>query len=127
MEARQLNFDNQAWPAARRYRGAGLVLLISRQQFCVPRHQEQDFLIGRDPNCDAVLQWPFVSRIHARIRYQHQSFQLIDESSNGTYWRAEDGTLSYLHRKSARLWGNGELSFGEPLTEQSMVLFQTRD
>jgi hypothetical protein len=48
----------------------------------------------------------------------------MDESSNGTFVRLEDETVTFVHRRSKRLWGQGWISFGEPLTAASVVQFE---
>lgn len=80
--------------------------------------------IGRDQTCDIVIDRPFVSRNHARFQARRQTIILVDESSNGTFVRLEDGTVTYLHRRSKRLWGEGYVSFGEPLTVASAMHFE---
>jgi len=79
--------------------------------------------VGRDADSDVEVDRPFVSRHHARIVCRRQAFWLYDESSNGTFVRNEDETVVYVHRRSVRLWGTGWISFGEPLTADSVVSF----
>ncbi len=83
-----------------------------------------EFRIGRAPDCDLELKRAFVSRHHARLVCRRQSFWLFDESANGTFVRNEDESVLFLHRRSIRLWGSGLLSFGEPLTKESVVRFE---
>jgi hypothetical protein len=111
MEARQFA------PATR------LVLSFDGQQESLTFADGTEFCIGRDADCDFELLRPFVSRHHARIVCRRQSFWLFDESSNGTFVRNEDETVLYVHRRGVRLWGTGWLSFGEPLTAESVVNF----
>jgi len=112
MEARQLA------TAAR------LVLTVAGQQHVVALSDGESFRIGRDPRCELALSRPFASRMHARIVARRHSLILVDESSNGTFVRLEDETVVYVHRRSKRLWGQGFMSFGEPLTDQSAVHFE---
>jgi hypothetical protein len=86
-----------------------------------------DLSIGRAPDCDVVLESRFVSRRHARIYFRRTFFVLSDESSNGTWWRSEDGRIAFVHRQAVRLWGSGELFFGEPASLQSLVRFRIND
>jgi ABC-type multidrug transport system ATPase subunit/pSer/pThr/pTyr-binding forkhead associated (FHA) protein len=45
-----------------------------------------EFRVGRDPNNDQVIPHPSVSRFHARIERQNESFYITDlNSTNGTY------------------------------------------
>ncbi len=111
MEARQLA------SAAR------LVLSFGDNQRSLTFADGREFSVGRDTDCDVVLWRPLASRVHAQIVCRRQSFWLVDVSSNGTFVRSEDETVLYLHRRSARLWGKGWISFGEPLTADSVVSF----
>ncbi len=111
MEARQLA------PATR------LVLSFGGRQRSLNFDAHGQFVMGRDPGCDFEIVRPFVSRHHARIVRKRQSFWLFDDSSNGTFLRSEDETVLYLHRRGARLWGTGWMSFGEPLTAESVICF----
>ena len=112
MEARQLV------PAAR------LVLTVAGQPHLVELADGESFRIGRDARCELALSGPFASRTHARIVARRHSLILVDESSNGTFVRLEDETVVYVHRRSKRLWGQGFLSFGEPLTDRSAIHFE---
>jgi len=51
---------------------------------------DDEFLLGRDPASDLVLDDPFVSAIHARIYRQGEEFWLEDlGSTNSTYLNGE--------------------------------------
>lgn len=115
MEARQLLPD------------ARLCLEFGSQKLCLSTDDATALLIGRDESCALKIERPFVSRIHARIVCNGQDFSLVDESANGTFVRLEDERVVYLHRKRVRLWGSGYLSFGEPLTADSVVRFENLD
>jgi class 3 adenylate cyclase len=59
----------------------------------VPGGQHHDFpldapvvSIGRAPDCDLVLDYPYISRVHARIERQGKDYLLVDSgSTNGTF------------------------------------------
>ncbi len=112
MEARQLSSTARLW------------LTIGGRRYAVALEDGESFSIGRGAECDCVLDRSFASRHHARIEMRRQSYILTDESSNGTFVRLEDQTVVYLHRRSKRLWGEGYISFGEPLTVESAVQFR---
>ncbi len=101
-----------------------LALSFAGLKRSLPFNEGAEFRIGRDPDCDLELNRPFASRHHARLVCRRQSFWLFDESSNGTFVRNEAESVLYLHRRSVRLWGSGLLSFGEPLTQESVVRFE---
>jgi hypothetical protein len=101
-----------------------LTLRVAGRSYHVELADGESFSIGRDPQSDLVLERPFASRHHARIVGRRQSLFVVDESSNGTFVKLEDETVVFLHRRSRRLWGNGWLSFGEPLTPASAIEFE---
>ena len=103
---------------------ARLSLSFAGRRHAVVLDEGESVSIGRDPACDIVIDRPFVSRHHARIQARRQSIILIDESSNGTFVRLEDRTVTYLHRRAKRLWGEGYVSFGEPLTVAAATHFE---
>jgi adenylate cyclase len=83
------------------------------------RHEKMDyllvrFLLGRNPDCDLVLDHPLVSRHHAEIRYQNNEFVLIDFSTNGTTLII-NGRSSSLHHSQAALRGRGSIFLGGTL------------
>jgi class 3 adenylate cyclase len=98
-------------PAARattlrlRWQGREVVLGPDSPPFCM----------GRDPQCDLVVDLPHVSRTHATISYRRGRFLLQDESTNGTTVRAADGEELYLHRDRLPLTGEGVIALGKPL------------
>ncbi|HET8730404.1 MAG TPA: adenylate/guanylate cyclase domain-containing protein [Moraxellaceae bacterium] len=69
--------------------------------------------IGRAETCDLVVNSPLASRLHARIESRRGKFVFIDQSTNGSYVRSEDGNIVYLRREELPLWGSGEISLGE--------------
>jgi len=68
--------------------------------------------IGRDRQCDLVVDGPGVSRFHARIELLRSGFTLIDMSTNGTQVHDKDGHTTVLHRDGCRLSGKGQLILG---------------
>lgn len=69
--------------------------------------------IGRAESCEFVVESPLASRHHARIESRRGKFVFIDQSTNGSYVRTEDGKISYLRREELPLWGSGSISLGE--------------
>lgn len=74
--------------------------------------------LGRGEHCDVMTGGRLTSRIHARIEYRRGKFVLIDESTNGTFVRTQDGKEVYLRREELALWGTGVISMGEPATAE---------
>ena len=82
--------------------------------------------VGRDPHCDVVLDGDYISRTHARIRFQRGKFLLEDCSTNGTHVRTNDGNVVFLRREKLPLWGSGVISLGKPLSESGTQLIDFR-
>src|SRR5574341_1271949 len=69
------------------------VNLTARLVVQAPGGQRHDFplnkpeiVIGRSQDCDLVLDYPYISRLHARIERDRESYTLIDGgSTNGTH------------------------------------------
>jgi class 3 adenylate cyclase len=82
-------------------------------------------VIGRGKTCEFPVGSKLASRQHARIEYRRGKFVLIDQSTNGTYVRTQDGKEVYLRREELPLWGSGVLSLGQSLEkdERELVYF----
>ena len=73
------------------------------------------FLLGRNRECDLVVQTPTASRIHARIEPRRGKFVLLDTSTNGTYARTNDERELYLRREELVIQGDTTISLGAPV------------
>lgn len=82
--------------------------------------------IGRAETCDFVVASPLASRVHARIESRRGKFVFLDQSTNGSYVRTEDGNVVYLRREELPLWGSGEISLGEPFGEDGSHILAFR-
>lgn len=69
------------------------------------------FLLGRNHDCDLVVDNPLVSRHHAEIRYLGQGFILTDFSTNGTLV-VRDGQRRILQHGQLTLHGRGSIFLG---------------
>jgi FHA domain len=68
--------------------------------------------IGRGEDNDVVVSGERISRVHARIEISRNKFVLIDQSTNGTFVRTDEGKESYVHRDSLQLKGQGMIGLG---------------
>lgn len=86
------------------------------------------FLIGRGDNCQLVVPGTMTSREHARIEFRRGKFVLIDQSTNGTWVRLDDGRDMHLRREELPLRGEGLISLGERIhpDHPSVIHFSTR-
>lgn len=78
--------------------------------------------IGRAETCEFVVASPLASRVHARIESRRGKFVFIDQSTNGSYVRTEDGNIVYLRREELPLWGSGAISLGGDFGEDATHL-----
>lgn len=94
------------------------------------RYQEQSqkldmggsLSIGRADSCEFIVASPLASRVHAKIESRRGKFVFIDQSTNGSYVRSEDGNVVYLRREELPLWGSGAISLGGDFGEDSSHL-----
>ena len=77
------------------------------------QRSEEGFLLGRSTRCMAHFNSRFVSREHARICYQEEAYYLIDNSTNGTYVKNDDGEV-YVSKDKILINGSGVISLGVP-------------
>lgn len=75
------------------------------------------FTLGRVSDCDLRMRRERVSRFHASIEFKDGEYQLIDDSSNGTYVRFLDGRRANLHKSSLLLHGSGSIALGDEAAE----------
>jgi adenylate cyclase len=82
-------------------------------------------VVGRGKDCEFSVSSKLASRQHARIEYRRGKFVLIDQSTNGTYVRTQDGKEVYLRREELPLWGSGVFSLGQALDkdEHELIYF----
>lgn len=85
------------------------------------KHQEEELVInpdsptvtlGRGTQCDLVINSSHASRTHAKIEFRRGKFVIIDQSTNGTFVKNDDGKEVYLRREDLPLMGNGVISLG---------------
>jgi class 3 adenylate cyclase len=90
---------------------AKLVLEVGERTLDFPR-EKTVLLLGRDSNCDIVVNEKTASRLHARIERRGVQYVLIDESTNGTYVQIEGDREVLLRRDRVMLRGRGKIAFG---------------
>jgi len=80
--------------------------------------------LGSLPDADLTVSRRYASRQHAHIERRRQSWVLVDHSCNGSFVQTEDEQVIFVRRGEVRLWGEGWISLGEPLTEESAIRFR---
>ena len=102
----------------------GLVLECAGKRFSLG--SEGAAVIGRSASCDLVVPAELASRQHARIEYRRGKFLLVDQSTNGTFVRFQDGQTLFLKREESPLWGSGEISLGDSAFQPGQGLVHFR-
>ena len=78
--------------------------------------------LGRSPDCLATFNSRFVSRQHSRLCYQNDAYFLVDNSTNGTYIKNDDGEV-FVTKDKIMVKGSGVISLGIPFDhEESDVI-----
>ena len=103
-----------------------LTLTYGNQQYKLEPDSSSQ-LIGRGSQCNVVVDSNLVSRVHAKLEYRRGKFVLIDQSTNGTFVKTRNGREVYIRREELPLWGEGIISLGESISEntQHMIYFHT--
>lgn len=87
------------------------VTIPGKQPFTMPLN-EKDTLIGREPHCDIYLPIDNVSREHARIIRNGESFSVEDlDSTNGTYVNNVRIVSCTLHHSDQIRIGEARMTF----------------
>ena len=73
-------------------------------------------ILGRSKDCDLMVVSDLASRHHAQLVYRKGKFVLIDQSTNGTFVKAQGGKEVYVQQEEAPLSGSGFISLGKAVT-----------
>lgn len=82
--------------------------------------------LGRANENDVVVKGKLISRIHARIEYAKGRFVLIDESTNGTFVKRDDGEEIYVRRDRIDLSGSGSIGLGRAADRETELAVKYR-
>lgn len=85
-------------------------------------------VLGRSPICDIRVNESLASRQHVRVELRRDKYFIVDQSTNGTYVRDDEGTESFLRREEMPFTGNTEVSLGRMFSDdpQELVRFEYR-
>jgi len=84
-------------------------LVISKQRSSV--------VLGRSAECDLPVNEKLASRQHVRIEMRRDKFFIIDQSTNGTHVRIDNGEDAFLRREEMHINGAGRISLGKGFSE----------
>lgn len=83
-----------------------------------------ELTLGAQDACNLRIPGPHTSRRHATIERRRHSWVLVDHSTNGTFVQTEDERVAFVRRGEVRLWGEGWISLGSPLSSESAIRFR---
>src|SRR5690606_15959418 len=89
-----------------------LRLVLSDRELVLDESQPQ-IAIGRADENDVIIRGNLISRIHARVELSDSKFQLIDQSTNGTFVTSLNGEEAFVRRDSMQLKGAGLIGLGK--------------
>lgn len=87
---------------------------------------DRPLTIGRDRSCDLIVSGEAVSRVHGRVEFQRDKFYYVDESRNGSWVLTPAGEELRVHEEPIALIGEGAISPGLPLGQQTAVVVRYR-
>ena len=79
--------------------------------------QKPTCVMGRSKDCDMAINEKLASRQHVRIELRRDKFFIIDQSTNGTHVRINNGEDAFLRREEMPLNGDGQISLGKSFNE----------
>jgi adenylate cyclase len=82
--------------------------------------------VGRSPECDIVVERPWVSRHHATFTISNGKARLIERSSSGTFVSMGPGHEVFVRREDILLFGSGVISPGRrsSLGDAEILLYE---
>lgn len=83
----------------------------------VINRQRSSVMMGRSKDCDLPINEKLASRQHVRIELRRDKFFIIDQSTNGTHVRLDNGEDAFLRREEMPITGNGRISLGKGFNE----------
>ncbi|MCP4406331.1 MAG: adenylate/guanylate cyclase domain-containing protein [Gammaproteobacteria bacterium] len=100
-----------------RHTGFSVLVLKYEDQKYVVKPSNNPMLIGRGKQCQLIVNTLLASRKHARLEYHRGKFVLVDQSTNGTFVKSQEGGEVYLRREELPLFGDGLISLGESIAD----------
>jgi adenylate cyclase len=88
-----------------------LHLCYGDKQIIVNKNRKS-VIFGRADDCDVIVQNSYVSRQHVRFELRFGKFIVVDQSTNGTYIRPDNGSVIRITREDMILQGKGLISLG---------------
>lgn len=96
--------------------------LTLRERLLVCSREKDAIVLGRDGDCDFVVDSRAASRRHCTIRHVDGEFVLRDHSSNGTYVTVGGAIETTVNEREFKLPDEGLISLGVPRAESADVV-----
>lgn len=75
--------------------------------------------LGRSKTAGLMVQGDSVSRVHGRVEFKNDKFHYVDQSRNGSFVLLQDGREIRLTGEGVVLAGDGVISLGLPINDQT--------
>jgi hypothetical protein len=100
--------------------------VVYRDRTLTVNADRPSLVLGRSATADLPVEETLASRQHAKIECRKGKFYVVDQSTNGTYIRSDDGTESFVRREEAPLTGSGVISLGKPFKQNPSEIVRYR-
>jgi class 3 adenylate cyclase len=101
------------WESKSKSKRASQLTLYFRDSTVVVNDRKKNVNIGRADDNDLVIKGNLISRIHAKVEMRRGKFILIDQSTNGTFVKSENGDDMFIRRDNTELTGEGLIGLGK--------------
>jgi len=93
-----------------------LFLTYGEQRLLV-NEETPEVVLGRSITANLTINEKLASRQHVRVTCRRNKFYIIDQSTNGTYFKTDGGQETYVRRDELPLSGSGWISLGRAFNE----------
>jgi len=93
-------------------KSARLRLRFNGEELLMAEDRLRSVTMGRADDNDVTIKGNLISRLHARIELKRTHYQLIDQSTNGTFIHPEGQEEVYARRDTVELKGRGVIGLG---------------
>jgi adenylate cyclase len=100
------------------------MILRYRDQSIKVNKERRSIVLGREEGCDLIVNNNLASRQHVRVELRFGKFIIVDQSTNGTYIRSNDGSIVHITREETVLHGSGFISLGQSFAEHPTELVE---
>jgi len=103
-----------------------LMHLTYRDRTLTVSQERPSVFLGRSATADISVDETLASRQHAKVEYRKGKFYIVDQSTNGTHIRSDDGSESFVRREEAPITGSGVISLGKAFKQNPTEIVRYR-